>query len=44
MLVLAVSLSWLSWRLLKQDRALESQRSQERLEQRGGLDRSVATA
>ena len=37
MLVLAASLSWLSWRLLKQDRALESQRSQERLDNAADL-------
>ncbi len=32
-LVLALALGWLSWRLLQQDRALESQRIQERLQQ-----------
>ena len=37
MLVLAASLSWLSWRLLKQDRALESQRIQERLDNAADL-------
>ena len=37
MLVLAASLGWLSWRLLKQDRALESQRSQERLDNAADL-------
>src|SRR5262252_6356226 len=37
MLVLAASLSWLSWRLLRQDRALESQRSQERLDNAADL-------
>jgi hypothetical protein len=30
MLVLTASLSWLGWRLLKRDRALESQRIEER--------------
>jgi signal transduction histidine kinase len=37
MLVLAASLGWLSWRLLEQDRALESQRSQERLDNAADL-------
>src|SRR5690242_3110527 len=37
MLILAASLSWLSWRLLKQDRALESQRIQERLDNSADL-------
>jgi len=37
MLVLAATLSWLSWRLLKQDRALESQRIQERLDNAADL-------
>jgi len=37
MLVLAASLGWLSWRLLKQDRALESQRIQERLDNAADL-------
>ena len=37
MLVLAASLSWLSWRLLKQDRALENQRIQERLDNAADL-------
>jgi signal transduction histidine kinase len=37
MLVLAASLSWLSWWLLKQDRALESQRIQERLDNAADL-------
>jgi len=37
MLVLAASLSWLGWRLLKQDRALESQRIQERLDNSADL-------
>src|SRR5947199_133345 len=37
MLVLAASLSWLGWRLLKQDRALESQRIQERLDNAADL-------
>src|SRR5215472_18227200 len=37
MLILAASLSWLSWRLLKQDRALESQRIQERLDNAADL-------
>src|ERR1700745_3087884 len=37
MLVLAASLSWLGWRLLKQDRALESQRVQERLDNAADL-------
>jgi signal transduction histidine kinase/tetratricopeptide (TPR) repeat protein len=32
MLVLGVTLGWLGWQLLKQDRALEGQRAQERLE------------
>lgn len=33
MCILAVALGWLCWRLLEQDRQLESQRAQERLEQ-----------
>jgi len=33
----AAALSWLSWRLLAQDRALESQRIQERLEHAADL-------
>jgi signal transduction histidine kinase len=37
MLVLAASLSWLGWRLLRQDRALESQRIQERLDNAADL-------
>src|SRR5215471_661409 len=37
MLALAASLSWLGWRLLKQDRALESQRIQERLDNSADL-------
>ena len=37
MLVLAASMSWLSWRLLKLDRALESQRIQERLDNAADL-------
>src|SRR5215472_12479052 len=37
MLVLAASLSYLSWRLLRQDRALETQRSQERLDNAADL-------
>ena len=37
MLVLAASFGWLSWRLLRQDRALESQRSQERLDNAADL-------
>jgi hypothetical protein len=37
MLILAASLSWLGWRLLKQDRALESQRIQERLDNAADL-------
>ena len=37
MLVLAASLSWLGWRFLKQDRALESQRIQERLDNAADL-------
>src|ERR1700756_185109 len=37
MLVLAASFGWLSWRLLKQDRALESQRIQERLDNAADL-------
>src|SRR4030042_7070330 len=32
MLVLGGALGWLAWQLLKQDRALEGQRAQERLE------------
>jgi len=34
MLVLGGALGWLGWQLLKQDRALEGQRMQERLEWR----------
>ncbi|MGH9669567.1 MAG: tetratricopeptide repeat protein, partial [Terriglobales bacterium] len=37
MLVLAATLGWLGWRLLEQDRALESQRTQERLENAADL-------
>ena len=37
MLVLAATLSWLSWRLLKQDRVLENQRIQERLDNAADL-------
>src|SRR6266852_5072883 len=37
MLVLAATLGWLGWRLLKQDRALESQRTQERLDNAADL-------
>lgn len=37
MVVLAASLTWLSWRLLKQDRALEGQRIQERLDNAADL-------
>lgn len=37
MLVLAASLSWLSWRFLKQERALESHRVQERLDNAADL-------
>jgi signal transduction histidine kinase len=37
MLALAATLSWLSWRSLKQDRALESQRIQERLDNAADL-------
>ena len=37
MLVLAATLGWLSWRLLEQDRALESQRTQERLDNAADL-------
>ncbi|MGH9602309.1 MAG: hypothetical protein ACRD24_07950, partial [Terriglobales bacterium] len=37
MLVLAATLGWLGWRLLEQDRALESQRIQERLENAADL-------
>jgi hypothetical protein len=37
MLVLAATLSWLSWRLLKQGHALESQRMQERLDNAADL-------
>jgi len=37
MLVLAVSLNWLSWRFLNQERALESQRVQERLDNAADL-------
>src|SRR5262245_41692443 len=32
MLVLSVAFVWLGWRLIEQDRSLEKQRSQERLE------------
>jgi hypothetical protein len=35
--VSAVALCWLSWRLLEQDRALENQRIQERLEHAADL-------
>jgi signal transduction histidine kinase len=35
--VLVLALSWLSWRLLEQDRALENQRIQERLERAADL-------
>ena len=31
MLVLAATLGWLGWQLLQQDRVLETQRTQERL-------------
>jgi len=37
MLVLAATLGWLGWRLLEQDRALESQRTQERLDNAADL-------
>ncbi len=37
MVVLAATLGWLSWRLLEQDRALESQRTQERLDNAADL-------
>jgi signal transduction histidine kinase len=37
MLVMATALGWLSWRLLEQDRALESQRAQERLDNAADL-------
>ena len=37
MLVLAATLSWLGWRLLEQDRALENQRTQERLDNAADL-------
>jgi signal transduction histidine kinase len=37
MLVLAATLTWLSWRLLKQDRVLEDQRIQERLDNAADL-------
>lgn len=37
MLLLAATLSWLSWRLLKQDQALENQRIQERLDNAADL-------
>src|SRR6266705_1408424 len=37
MLVLAATLGWLGWRLLEQDRALENQRTQERLENAADL-------
>ena len=37
MLVLAATLGWLSWRLLQQDRALENQRTQERLDNAADL-------
>ncbi len=37
MLVLAATLGWLGWRLLKQDRALENQRTQERLDNAADL-------
>lgn len=37
MLVLGISLGWLGWRFLEQDRALESQRIQERLENAADL-------
>src|SRR5713226_7762788 len=37
MLVLAATLGWLSWRLLEQDRALENQRIQERLDNAADL-------
>jgi signal transduction histidine kinase len=37
MVVLAATLSWLSWRLLKQDQALENQRTQERLDNAADL-------
>jgi len=37
MLVFAATLGWLGWRLLEQDRALESQRTQERLDNAADL-------
>jgi hypothetical protein len=37
MRVLAATLGWLSWRLLEQDRALENQRIQERLDNAADL-------
>jgi signal transduction histidine kinase len=37
MLVLAATLSWLGWRLVEQDRALENQRTQERLDNAADL-------
>ena len=37
MLVLAGTLTWLGWRLLEQDRALENQRTQERLDNAADL-------
>src|SRR6516162_10466509 len=37
MLVLAATLGWLGWRLLEQDRALENQRTQERLDNAADL-------
>jgi len=37
MLVLAATLGWLGWRLLEQDRALESQRTQEKLDNAADL-------
>src|SRR5512143_100871 len=37
MLLLAATLSWLSWRLLKQAQALENQRIQERLDNAADL-------
>ncbi len=37
MLLLAATLSWLGWRLVKQDRALETQRTQERLDNAADL-------
>src|SRR5512137_547152 len=41
MLTLAAALYWLSWRLLQQDRALEGQRTRERLEH--SVDLACAT-